>query len=161
MEKNKRFDWLISVKPNTFMSVGFAVIAATGVLGELFSWPAVWPGLARKLVGAAMCIGGWGLHLYCHKFHKLAHQKAGTIQNVITSGPFSLIRHPMYLGLIFMYFGFAIGWGIAWMLLPAALFSAIVILTAIREEAFLSQKLGAQYEDYKQRVRWRFIPKVF
>jgi protein-S-isoprenylcysteine O-methyltransferase Ste14 len=111
--QNKKFsDILISVKPNTFMSFAFIVIVLTGILGWIFSWPILIHGLGGLIIGLIIFILGWVLHLYCHKFHKKAHKVADQIQNVITSGPFSSIRHPMYLGLILMYFGLAIGWGI-------------------------------------------------
>lgn len=161
MKKNKLTDLLISVKPNTFMTFGAVVIIAVGVLGDIFSWPVLWQGLARKIIGFTVFALGWALHLYCHKFHKKAHEVADHIQDVITAGPFSSIRHPMYLGLIVMYFGLAVGWGIAWALIPAAFFSTLVIMTAIKEEAYLSDKLGPQYREYMQKVPWRFIPRVF
>ena len=67
----------------------------------------------------------------------------------------------MYLGLILMYFGLAVGWGVIWMLIPAALSSALVIMTAVKGEAYLSNKLGSQYQEYMRIVPWRFIPKIF
>ncbi len=164
MQKKKLFDILISVKPNTFMSSAFVIIIIIGILGEIFSWPIVFYGsgkIARLIIGFAIFILGWTLHLYCHKFHKQAHQMADQVQAIITSGPFSTIRHPMYLGLILMYFGLAIGWGIIWMLIPAVFFSALVIITAIKEEEFLFNKSSLQYQEYIKKVPWRFIPKVF
>lgn len=161
MKMKKCSDILISVKPTTFMASGFIVIIIIGILGEIFSWPVVFHGLARNIIGIAIFILGWGLHIYCHKFHKKAHEVADQIQKVISAGPFSTIRHPMYLGLILMYFGLAVGWGIVWMLIPAVVFSALVIFTALKEEKFLSDKLGSQYQDYIKSVPWRFIPKVF
>lgn len=161
MQRKKLSDLLISVKPNTFMTFGVIVIIAIGVLGDIFSWPVLTNNLAVKIIGFAVSALGWALHLYCHRFHKKAHEIADHIQNIITSGPFSLIRHPMYLGLILIYFGLAVGWGVIWMLIPAAFFSTLVIMTAVKEEEYLSDKLGAQYTEYMQRVPWRFIPKLF
>jgi protein-S-isoprenylcysteine O-methyltransferase Ste14 len=67
----------------------------------------------------------------------------------------------MYLGLILMYLGLAIAWGIVWMLLPSLLFSALTVLTTIKEEEFLLGRFGHQYEEYMQAVPWRLMPKVF
>lgn len=160
--KNKKYsNILIAAKPNIFMAFGFAVIVVVGVLGEIFSWLVLFHGLARTIIGIAVFILGWVLHLYCHKFHKKAHEATDQIQNVITAGPFSTIRHPMYLSLILMYFGLAVGWGIIWMLIPAVVFSVLVIITALKEEEYLSQKLGSQYQEYIKNVPWRFIPNVF
>ena len=60
-----------------------------------------------------------------------------------------------------MYLGLAIAWGVVWMLLPSLLFSALTVLTAIKEEEFLLRRFGRQYEEYMQAVPWRLIPKVF
>lgn len=102
-------DLLISVKPNTFMSFAFVIIIAVGILGEVFSWPALWYGLTRNIIGFTVFVLGWALHLYCYKYHKKAHEAADHVQNVVSSGPLSPIRHPMYLDLILMYFGLAVG----------------------------------------------------
>jgi protein-S-isoprenylcysteine O-methyltransferase Ste14 len=74
---------------------------------------------------------------------------------------FSKMRHPMYLSLILMYLGLAIAWGVVWMLLPSLLFSALTVLTTIKEEELLLRRFGRQYEEYMQAVPWRFIPKIF
>jgi protein-S-isoprenylcysteine O-methyltransferase Ste14 len=47
------------------------------------------------------------------------------------------------------------------MLVPAVFFSALVVMTAVKEEEYLSNKLGSQYQEYKKKVPWRFIPKIF
>jgi protein-S-isoprenylcysteine O-methyltransferase Ste14 len=67
----------------------------------------------------------------------------------------------MYLSLIVMEFGIAIAWGIDWMLIPVIVSSILTIWTALREEQFLLEKFGKQYEEYMKKVPWRMIPKVF
>jgi hypothetical protein len=65
----------------------------------------------------------------------------------------------MYLSLILMYFGLALGWGVVWMFIPAAVFSVLVVMTALKEEEYLLRKFGSSYKKYMQHVRWRFIPE--
>jgi protein-S-isoprenylcysteine O-methyltransferase Ste14 len=60
-----------------------------------------------------------------------------------------------------MYLGLAIAWGVVWMLLPSFFFSALTVLTTIKEEEFLLRRFGRQYEKYMQDVPWRLIPKIF
>jgi len=67
----------------------------------------------------------------------------------------------MYLSLILMYLGLAISWGVIWILLPALFFSAVTILIANKEEEFLLEKFGHQYEEYQRQVPWRLIPGIF
>ncbi|MFO7740412.1 MAG: isoprenylcysteine carboxylmethyltransferase family protein, partial [Desulfatiglandaceae bacterium] len=90
-----------------------------------------------------------------------AHEHSQQIEGLVTTGVFSKMRHPMYLSLILMYLGLPIAWGIVWMLLPSLLFSALTVLTTIKEEEFLLRRFGHQYEEYMQAVPWRLIPKVF
>jgi protein-S-isoprenylcysteine O-methyltransferase Ste14 len=52
----------------------------------------------------------------------------------------------MHLSLILMYLGLAIAWGVVWMLFPSLVFIAVTVLIAIKEEEFLLQKFGHQYE---------------
>ncbi|HBE78063.1 MAG TPA: hypothetical protein DDW65_09840 [Firmicutes bacterium] len=111
--------------------------------------------------GGVVFISGWLFHLYCHKFHRHAHEQSSQIQNLVTAGPFAKIRHPMYLGLFLMDLGLVIAWGILWMLAPFFLLLGLIVLIIIQEEKFLFQNLGGQYEEYMHRVPWRLIPKIF
>ncbi|MTI59646.1 MAG: hypothetical protein FH762_06590 [Firmicutes bacterium] len=45
-------------------------------------------------------------------FIKKAHLSSDQIKSIIKSGPFAIIRHPMYLSLILMYLGISMTWGI-------------------------------------------------
>jgi len=73
---------------------------------------------------------------------------------LVTSGPFAWSRNPAYLAFFLWCVGaallFATWWPIA--ILPAvfALFHVLVIRP---EEAYLAQRFGAEYDDYRQRVR--------
>jgi protein-S-isoprenylcysteine O-methyltransferase Ste14 len=161
MNKRKLSVWLALMKPNILMSLGLVFILLIGVLGEIFSWASLSSELILRIIGWGIFAFGFIFHAYCHKFHEKAHETSDQIQKVVASGPFSAIRHPMYLSLILMYFGMAIGWGVVWMLIPALLFSILSIITAIEEEKFLLRKLGPQYGEYMKKVPWRFIPKIF
>lgn len=73
---------------------------------------------------------------------------------LLTEGPFSLTRNPMYLGMAVQYVGLALLFNSLWavLLLPVALM--IVYLTVIkREERYLERQFGKDYRAYKARVR--------
>jgi len=79
---------------------------------------------------------------------------------LLTDGPYSRVRHPLYLGFVVLTVGLAI-------LIPIvetatlALFSTGVVLLYIRkEEGFLLRRYGKAYRDYMRRVPWRIIPGV-
>jgi protein-S-isoprenylcysteine O-methyltransferase Ste14 len=149
------------VKPTLRMVIEWPIIIIIGILGEIFSWVRIPLSPYSNLVGGAILLGGWMFHVYCHRVHKQAHEQSQQIEELVTTGVFSKVRHPMYLSLILMYLGLAIAWGVVWMLLPSLFFSVLTVLTTIKEEEFLLRRFGHQYEEYMQAVPWRLIPKIF
>jgi protein-S-isoprenylcysteine O-methyltransferase Ste14 len=149
------------VKPTLRMVIEWPIIIIIGILGEIFSWVRIPLSPYSNLVGGAILLGGWMFHVYCHRVHKQAHEQSQQIEELVTTGVFSKVRHPMYLSLILMYLGLAIAWGVVWMLLPSLFFSALTVLITIKEEEFLLRRFGHQYEEYMQAVPWRLIPKIF
>ena len=148
-------------KPTLRMVIEWPIIIVIGILGEIFSWIRIPLSPYSNFSGGAILLGGLIFHAYCHKVHKQAHEQSQQIEGLVTTGVFSKMRHPMYLSLILMYLGLAIAWGIVWMLLPSLLFSALTVLTTIKEEEFLLERFGHQYEEYMQAVPWRLIPRIF
>ena len=134
---------------------------AVGILGLLFSWPRVpffpYSNIAGLII---LAIGLYG-HKVPSKIHKQAHEHSKKIRKIITTGPYSKVRHPLYSFLFLIYFGFALSWGIVWMFIPAIIFSILTYFTAIKEEEFLKKKFGKKYENYMKRVPYRFVPKIF
>jgi protein-S-isoprenylcysteine O-methyltransferase Ste14 len=72
---------------------------------------------------------------------------------IVESGPYGLVRHPIYTGLIAAAFATAIDFGSAQALLGAALMSFGFWMKARLEERFLMSELGeAAYADYRRRI---------
>ncbi len=73
---------------------------------------------------------------------------------IVTEGPFRFTRNPLYLGMTLIYVGITFLVNSSWMIiiLPGVL-SLMNIGVIAREERYLEGKFGAQYLDYKQRVR--------
>jgi protein-S-isoprenylcysteine O-methyltransferase Ste14 len=81
-------------------------------------------------------------------------------QRVIDTGPYAIVRHPMYAGAIPLVLGLPL-WLESYAAGVAGLLVCLVISTRIRlEEKFLMRRLPG-YEEYMGRVRWRLIPKVW
>ena len=81
-------------------------------------------------------------------------------QQVITTGPYALVRHPMYLGAMLMYAASPLALGSYWALIPALLIVPILVARIIGEEKVLERDLPG-YADYTQRTRYRLIPGIW
>jgi protein-S-isoprenylcysteine O-methyltransferase Ste14 len=82
-------------------------------------------------------------------------------QKVIDTGPYAVVRHPMYLGTLVLYAFSPLALGSYWALL--AMWLIIPIITILRipnEEEVLKRELPG-YEEYMQRVKYRLLPGVW
>jgi protein-S-isoprenylcysteine O-methyltransferase Ste14 len=81
-------------------------------------------------------------------------------QTVISTGPYAIVRHPMYTcGLVLMA-GIPLALGSWWGLLPLALGIPVLATRILNEERFLRANL-AGYDDYAASVRYRLFPYVW
>lgn len=81
-------------------------------------------------------------------------------QQVIDTGPYAIVRHPMYASALFLFIGVPLLLG-SWLgLLLSVLFILAIAWRAVREERTLCDELIG-YQDYAVRVRYRFIPFVW
>ncbi|MEP9379322.1 isoprenylcysteine carboxylmethyltransferase family protein [Aquabacter sp. CN5-332] len=148
------------------------VIAALGILGILLAWaPAytdrndIWTfgGDGVRWIGVALyAIGGvlrlWPVFTLRRRFSGLvAIQRDHRLE---TTGIYSLIRHPSYLGMIILSAGWALAFrsGVGLLITAAMLIPILARIHA--EEAMLSAQFGSAYEAYRART-WRLIPGLY
>jgi protein-S-isoprenylcysteine O-methyltransferase Ste14 len=81
-------------------------------------------------------------------------------QRVISTGPYALVRHPMYAGALILMLGVPLALGSWWGLLLFIPNLAVILWRLLDEERFLSENL-AGYTEYKNRVRYRLVPFVW
>jgi len=81
-------------------------------------------------------------------------------QRVISTGPYALVRHPMYTGALILMLGMPLALGSWWGLLMFIPGVAWIIWRLLDEERFLSRNL-AGYTQYKNKVRYHLIPFVW
>ena len=79
---------------------------------------------------------------------------------VISTGPYAFVRHPMYSGAIFYFVGTALLLGSWYAVAIAIVLVALFGLRAVWEEQTLIGELPG-YAEYAQRVRYRFVPGVW
>lgn len=81
-------------------------------------------------------------------------------QVVIQSGPYALVRHPMYAGALLWMVGTPLLLGSRWGLIGSALLILLVAVRAVAEEKVLAEGLEG-YADYRAKVRFRLVPGVW
>jgi protein-S-isoprenylcysteine O-methyltransferase Ste14 len=115
-----------------------------------------WLGVALFAVGGALRL--WPVYVLGHRFSGLVAIQPGHV--LLTTGIYSVIRHPSYLGL----FVNALGWALAFRSVVGVLLalSTLVPLVGriIAEERLLQSQFGSEYDAYRARTS-RLIPGVW
>ena len=76
--------------------------------------------------------------------------KAG--HHVVDTGPYGLVRHPIYTGLLLAILATMAAKGTLWGIAGAVLLTIGIVMKARLEESFLRGELGSAYDDYAKRV---------
>jgi protein-S-isoprenylcysteine O-methyltransferase Ste14 len=81
-------------------------------------------------------------------------------QKVVSSGPYAVVRHPMYAGALLGFTGTRLALGSWWGLLPAGLVMGVIVWRLLDEEKFLARNLPG-YDEYWRKVGWRLLPGMW
>ena len=81
-------------------------------------------------------------------------------QKVITTGPYAIVRHPMYLGVLFFYIFSPLSLGSYWALIPTLLIIPILFIRIRGEEKELLENLEG-YEEYVIKTKYRLVPGIW
>jgi protein-S-isoprenylcysteine O-methyltransferase Ste14 len=128
--------------------------------GSAFFLPPAWrPSLG--VLGAGLAVAG--LAFTCWSRAVLGQYWSGTValkadHKLIQSGPYRVVRHPLYTGLMTATAGTALALGLWRTLAGAALLWIAFLSRAHREDALLSRQFGQQFSDYQARSG-RLLPR--
>jgi protein-S-isoprenylcysteine O-methyltransferase Ste14 len=158
-DDTKKFDktFLALFIPLTFVQV---VVAGFDVVR--FGWTrmpfeAVYPGVI--IFAAANALIGWTLAVNRHAETTVRIQ-SDRAHTVITSGPYRIVRHPMYLGTLFMYPATALILGSLWALAVSAIMALLLIWRTAMEDLTLRDELPG-YEEFTRTTRYRLLPGIW
>jgi protein-S-isoprenylcysteine O-methyltransferase Ste14 len=127
----------------TTFKAGFVSLRLAGVI--LITSGIIIRFLARRTLGKQ-----YSVHVETSDKHKL-----------IITGIFNKIRHPAYLGLLFLLLGIPLALGSAGGILIAIIGGVPAVIYRIRiEEKYLASWFGKQYDDYQQNT-WKLIPYLW
>jgi protein-S-isoprenylcysteine O-methyltransferase Ste14 len=81
-------------------------------------------------------------------------------QHVVTTGPYAVVRHPMYLAAILLFIFTPLALGSFWALTTLPLMVLVLVLRSLDEEKALNEQLDG-YKEYCMKVRYRIIPYIW
>lgn len=81
-------------------------------------------------------------------------------QTVIQTGPYAIVRHPMYVAMLIIYLTEPLALGSYWAVLPALGMIPVFVARIVNEEKILDQQLPG-YTDYRVRVKYRLVPGIW
>lgn len=147
---------------------GYVALFYLGPRRSHSAWAAAWkhmifpPHVALELFG--MAIGLAGLALTCWSRACLGRYWSGVValkqdHQLIRSGPYCIVRHPLYSGLILAAIGTALAEDVWHALLGIALITACFLRRAGKEDALLAAEFGATFAEYRERTG-QIIPGV-
>ena len=143
-----------------FATVAFVGMIALPSLDHRFAWSNV--PLSVVITGDVLVALGFLIISMVFRENTFA---AATIdvaadQRVIATGPYAIVRHPMYSGALIMLLGTPLALGSWWGLLMFISMTLVIVWRLLDEERFLSEHLPG-YSDYREKVRFRLVPFVW
>lgn len=121
--------------------------------------------VSHLLIAGGLAVELMGLFLAIWARRALGRNWSGEISikvehQLIRSGPYQWLRHPIYTGLLAMYLGAALVMG-TWLAIVGLVMAGFAYWRKIRlEEANLEVAFGAEYDAYR-RESWALVPWIF
>lgn len=141
----KKFEWYRATGVLIFAIIPFLSVFFEQPRFELdFFW---W-----RIAGGIAVVLGFGIAGWARLELKRAGMWANDIPNkLITTGPYQYVRHPQYLGLVFIWVGWWWGWAAVYAFYFGVFILALTWIEAYLEEKFiLERSFGDQFREYRK-----------
>jgi protein-S-isoprenylcysteine O-methyltransferase Ste14 len=158
-KSTKRWDKLIQIVSTPFF---LAFLAIPGLDAVRFRWsrvPTAVEAICFVLAAAALFWNSWVMRENTYLSRVVAIQTERGHQ-VITTGPYRYIRHPLYAATILLFFCLPLALGSLYTLIPGAFLTVSVVVRAYLEDRTLHKELEG-YVDYARRTKYRLIPGIW
>jgi protein-S-isoprenylcysteine O-methyltransferase Ste14 len=129
-------------------------------LDHRFGWSHVPTG---AVLGADMLmLLGWFLFMLVMRANSYASRvvEVEKEQKLVDSGPYGVVRHPMYLAVMLIYLFSPLALGSYWAVIPALLIVPLIIARLKGEEKELTENLDG-YREYAMKTRYRLLPGIW
>ena len=127
---------------------------AAAILGLRIGQP---PSTVLVAAGVLVTLAGELLRMWgVHHIGAISRTRADRLGPLVSSGPFALVRNPLYLGNIVIWIGFALTARLVWLAPVILILLGLEYHAIVRwEEQLLESRRGEEYRDYTSRVpRW-------
>jgi protein-S-isoprenylcysteine O-methyltransferase Ste14 len=144
----------------TITSIGFLALLVVPGLDHRFGWSLMPEAVA--VLGDLLLFAGWMgiLAVFRANTYAAATIQVTSGQSLISTGPYAIVRHPMYAAALLMLLGIPISLGSWWGALVLLALLPALAWRLIDEERLLLRDLEG-YADYRRKVPWRLIPHVW
>ena len=141
-------------------SIGFVALLVVPAWDRRAGWSTVPLGVV--VTGDVLVAVGFVLiaRVYRENTYTSATIEVAAGQRVISTGPYAIVRHPMYASALLYLLGTPLALGSSWGLVPLAAMMPFLIWRLHDEERFLTASLPG-YAEYRRRVRYRLVPFVW
>jgi protein-S-isoprenylcysteine O-methyltransferase Ste14 len=141
-------------------SIGFLALLVVPALDVRFRWSAV--PLGGIVVGDVLVVTGFAgiARVYRENTFTSATIEVAKDQKVVSTGPYAIVRHPMYASASLYLLGTPLALGSYWGLVVFGALLPLLLWRLVDEERFLAQHLPG-YTAYQQQVRYRLVPGVW
>ena len=142
------------------VSIGFIALLVVPALDFRFGWSAV--SLGGIVTGNVLVLIALYFIFLVYRENTFASAtiEVAKDQQVITTGPYAIVRHPMYASALIYLFGIPLALGSYWGLVVLGVMIPFLIWRLFDEERFLAKNLTG-YTEYQQRVKYRLAPFVW
>lgn len=141
-------------------SVGFIALLVVPALDRRYGWSSV-PLYAVVAGNALVAIGNYLIFLvYRENTFSSATIEVAADQRVISTGPYAIVRHPMYASGLLYLAGMPPALGSYWAFVPMVGMLPFLVWRLFDEERLLQEKLPG-YRAYQKNVRYRLLPGIW
>lgn len=146
-----------------YFALSIVTFAVAGMDAGRFGWSGPFP-LWLTLTGCVVLMAGQLLFALAKRenafFSATVRVQKERGHAVCTTGPYRVVRHPGYLGMLLTSLAFPLVIGSCWAYLPTLLGVAVLLVRMYLEDSLLLRELDG-YADYAATTRWRIVPLVF
>jgi protein-S-isoprenylcysteine O-methyltransferase Ste14 len=141
-------------------SIGFIALLVVPGFDRRFGWSTI-PFGAVVSGDALVAIGFYFIFLvYRENTFTSATIEVAENQRVISTGPYAIVRHPMYASASLYLLGTPLALGSYWAFIAIAAMIPFLIWRLLDEERFLAKNLSG-YDEYRRQVRHRLVPYLW